>query len=283
MQFLQQPYPFSNDSLKRLRSAFLISLFVFVFLYIFRPFGIDRLENVLKYVSGYGIVTFLVMTLTGVIIPFLFPESFAENSWSVKKEIRHVMLIVLFIATGNLIFSNYMNVAEVSIRSFISFSFFTILIAVIPVTVSVLIKQNYLLKKNLRAANKLTADLYKKNRLISTDQLTTLKSENGKDVFSCKTDDICYIKAAENYVEIFYLETNTIKSSLLRATMKSVHESLKANSQFYRCHRTYIINLQKVFKISGNAQGYRILIENCPETIPVSRTLNSEIAFRISK
>lgn len=62
-----------------------------------------------------------------------------------------------------------------------------------------------------------------------------------------------------------------------------MEENLAEFPEFYRCHRTYIVNLQKVKHISGNAQGYKLHLENIDTLIPVSRSLNEGIAAKFAK
>ena len=51
--------------------------------------------------------------------------------------------------------------------------------------------------------------------------------------------------------------------------------------QFFRCHRTYLVNLDRVGHVSGNAQGYKLHLEGIDNLVPVSRSLNEEINLRL--
>jgi hypothetical protein len=51
--------------------------------------------------------------------------------------------------------------------------------------------------------------------------------------------------------------------------------------QFYRCHRTCLVNLYRVYKVSGNAQGYKLHVEGVEELSPVSRSLNEVIREKL--
>lgn len=61
---------------------------------------------------------------------------------------------------------------------------------------------------------------------------------------------------------------------MLRSTLRRMEDALASWPQFFRCHRTYLVNLDKVAHVSGNAQGYRLHLEGLDDTIPVSRNLN---------
>jgi hypothetical protein len=285
LAFLHQPFPFSSQFKKRLTSALLISLFVFLFLYIFRPFGLSELHSRLLAVTlGYGAVTLVVCLIVTVTLPGLLPGIFSEDKWNVGKEILFLIIIIACVTVGNIFYTASIGIMAITPAVFWRFSIFTLSVGLIPVFAVTLIKQNVLLKKNLNAANKLNNNLSNKVRIRTSDDLpATIHADNPKDNFNGLPVNIYFIKAAENYVEVFYLKNDVIEKQLLRTTLKSAHDDLKKFSQFYRCHRTYIINLEKVRKVAGNAQGYRLELEQIEETIPVSRTLNKDIALRLKR
>lgn len=56
--YLKQPFPKLTS---RWKLIITISLFVAIFLIIFQPFGISLIQNKILILSGYGLVTFLVL------------------------------------------------------------------------------------------------------------------------------------------------------------------------------------------------------------------------------
>jgi LytTr DNA-binding domain len=282
---LSQPFPFTPDFRKRIVSVFLISLFVFLFLFLFRPFGLDQLDgNLLLITIGYGTITFIGILIVTVIIPKLFPKFFIEERWTTGKELLFILITISLIASCNIIYSHYLGFIPVTIDAILNFSLFTFLVAIMPVFALTLIRQNILLRKNLKAANDLSNNLYHKVRLPGSHTNTvTIHSENGKDNFTEDPANIYFLKSAENYVEVHYSVNGKTTRKVLRTTLKSAHDDLKAASQFYRCHRTCLVNLEKVKRVTGNAQGYRLVLENVEESIPVSRGLNNEITLRLKR
>lgn len=285
LTFLRQPFPFTSSALKRLKSAAAISLFVFLFLYIFKPFGIGYMRaNILLVTLGYGCVTMIVTSLITVMVPQLFPQHFPEEEWNTGKEIIFVLFVITCICFGNIIYTSVLGYAPFTLRVFLEFELITLLVSLIPVVTVILLKQNLLLKKNLAAAQELSNSLYHKVRLTEHISSTIIiHAENPKDDFKVTPSEIYFIKAAENYVEIYSADSGQVKKTLLRTTLKSAHNDLKSLSQFYRCHRTFLVNLEKVKKVTGNAQGYRLLLEDYEESIPVSRGLNKDITLRLKR
>ena len=69
----------------------------------------------------------------------------------------------------------------------------------------------------------------------------------------------------------FIIDENKLKKVTHRVTLSSFEIQLKEVSSLVRCHRSYMVNLNKVKNISGNAQGLKLELINHSEIIPVSR------------
>jgi DNA-binding LytR/AlgR family response regulator len=100
-------------------------------------------------------------------------------------------------------------------------------------------------------------------------------SDSGTEVFDCLTVDLLFIKAADNYVEIHYLDLGIPRKKLLRQTLKNILQLLPFK-EFVRCHKSYIVNLNQIASSYGNAQGYKLRIKNTSEVVQVSRS-NSQV------
>lgn len=93
--------------------------------------------------------------------------------------------------------------------------------------------------------------------------------------------ELVYIESASNYVKIYFTRKGAITYSIIRMTMKAAAESVAAHPVFFRCHRAFIVNLNKVDRVEGNAQGYKLRLQDVDESIPVSRSLNREFTDRL--
>ena len=258
---------------------------VFLFLYVFKPFGLHHFEDPddIAIFIGYGLVSFVLLILIQFIVPSLLPNIFTEEKWKVYKEILYTLTIVSCIGIGNMMYSAMCGFISVNAGTFLFSEMTTLMVAIFPVAISVLIKQNYLLRKNLKQSRAISEKLYRKTRMpVLAHTLVLLQSENPKDNISVESKDIYYVSAADNYVEVHLKQNDIVKQILLRSTLKNAHQSLKPFSNFYRCHRTYIVNLDKVQSVTGNSQGYKLILFDTEKQIPVSRILNKELTQRLS-
>ena len=182
-----------------------------------------------------------------------------------------------------MLYSVWVGFVELRGGTLLFFEGVTMLVALFPVTLSVLLKQNYLLKKNLKQSSELSERLYRKFRMPeSGGTMIKLISENPNDNFTAESHDIYYLAAADNYIEVCFKQKNEMKKILLRSTLKNAQDSLKRFSNFYRCHRSYIVNLDKVKSVTGNSQGYKLILADTETAIPVSRSLTRELTQRLS-
>lgn len=317
--FISQPYPINNSIKSRWLRSILIGLFVSLFLFIFKPFGIGNIKNnFLLIVFGYGLTSFAVTAFLNVVCMFILANFFKESSWTNIKEFLWMIVNVSLIGVANTIYSACINIGNFSIHNLFWFELFTLAIAVFPIATVILIKQNYLRNKfehesqainqqlkrivvdeivesteqeliiEQTLSNKLETELKisSPNLMSSVDEnidlpivnkSITIPSENGKDDFTVLKDDLLYIRSSDNYVEVFYVKNNQVNTKLIRASLKNIADRLITEKDIFRTHKSYVVNLNKVISISGNAQGYKLHLEKIEELIPVSRSLNTII------
>ena len=103
--------------------------------------------------------------------------------------------------------------------------------------------------------------------------LAAFPDEKGDLKISIALDNLLYIESADNYVTIFYLNKSKQSRFLLRNSLKWLEENLTNDTPLVRCHRSYIVNMDKV-KVLKKIKGGIVLeldIEGIPD-IPVSKT-----------
>ena len=101
--------------------------------------------------------------------------------------------------------------------------------------------------------------------------------------FTVKLENIYYIKAEGNYVNVFYNNKGGISSFVLRNKIQTIADSL-AGTPLMRCHRTYIVNSNNIKLIRTEDDSYFIDF-NQPglESVPVSKTYSEKIAKRFTE
>jgi len=301
LELLRQPFPFSTQTGQRLRTALLFGLFVFLFLFIFRPFGMGAMgtRQLALATFLYGVVCFTVLTAWFLLLPLLFPGIFRESAWTVWKEILHSMACVLAVCAGNILFTHYYFHEAFTVPLVLKFLWMTVSVSIIPIILMVLLRQVRLMRSFSRQAVELDRQLPVRTGGIPPEEGISgemapeegvdrkaeetgeieFRSENGQDSIYLPVTDFLYAEAADNYVKVFYQGGYKI----IRSSLKRLEDDVSAYEQIFRCHRTYLVNLDKVVHISGNAQGYKLHLEGTGLLIPVSRSLNGEVTRLVTR
>jgi hypothetical protein len=108
-------------------------------------------------------------------------------------------------------------------------------------------------------------------------EMIPFRDEKGVMRISVKTIDLLYLQAADNYVTIVYSTQQKVAKYMLRSSLKLIENDLKG-SPLIRCHRSYMVNFEKVKIIRRESDGLRLELE-APTLleIPVSKTYMNEV------
>ena len=272
LRILVQEYPAPRPVLKSLIIAVLSGLFIALFLLYFKPFNLhlNTDGNMVFHMSFFGCITTFVLLFFLFVFPLLLPNLFSDKNWKLGYQVILNMLILIVIATFNSIYSNYMNSIPFGWDSYWLILSRTSVLGILPIAFITFSDYYLKVKSSLNSASNIIKnkkeflkDLKEVTHQISTD----LKSET----FSFKENDFNYAIAVGNYIDMCSLDENTLKKVTYRVTLSSFEIQVKESSNLIRCHRSYLVNLNKVKNISGNAQGLKLELINQSEIIPVSR------------
>ena len=115
-------------------------------------------------------------------------------------------------------------------------------------------------------------------------EIINLMDNNGNLKLSVKLDNLFYIKAEDNYINVFYQRSGTIASYMLRCKIQTIADNCVDSSSLMRCHRSYIVNINKVSVLHNEADGFVIDFEREGlESIPVSKTYSSKVLEAFNK
>ncbi|UCC43698.1 MAG: LytTR family transcriptional regulator DNA-binding domain-containing protein [Candidatus Zixiibacteriota bacterium] len=282
LRTLRQPALLIVDTGYDLKLSGAVGIFVLLFLGIFQPFGLSRVWPELKYylIVGYSATCFVVLFLNFHFIPKLLPRVFDEQRWTVLKRMIWQLWLVFAVGTGNFLFACCFNLFydfyQLDLDFFLYLQLITLLIAIIPIVVVNLLRQNYELRKNLQASQEITARL---ETIAARDEMPrdkasrdiVLTAENEKDRFMIPADSFLFAQSEGNYTRVFAQE-NSAESLFIRSSLSRIEKQLADFPHLVRCHRAYIVNIKKVKKVTGNALGLSLELESTDKPVPVARS-----------
>ena len=268
-------YPLRYQSKHLPKIVLILFLLIFVTLYLFKPFTVNVSEQKLNYLT-----ICCLHALSPVLIVYLYISTLTRfrkrhpiNDWTLKKEFFHAAIIFLIIGLSGFLLRSaiYSNPDNISWRYLweeirnaylagIVFCFYLICTRFYV---------NYTIDKShgYHAAG-IALEPAKQNL---TAPLIFIKAHVRIDDFYFKADDLLFAKADGNYITLTTVKDGFFKNELKRISLKQLEIQLTAYPYLLRCHRAYLLNVQRVVKLSGNSQGYLISFDSTEDKVPVSR------------
>lgn len=257
--------------------------FITFFIFLLRPFGTQvpagREVAFLGVCALFGLVTALTTVLVHGFC-LLLPGVFDDEKWRLWKEIVFNLCFIGCIGLGNLLLTHFLWETPLNAATFWKWQGLTFAVGLFPTLLGAFIGQIKLQKKYTEEAARLSQQVHPPAPVSHAS--VVLAGDNQNETLRLDAAQILYLSAADNYVQVYYLENDALKSRILRGTMKKMEDALSAFPRFFRCHRTYIVNLDQVSRVSGNAQGYRLHLDGVEASVPVSRNLNETVREKLT-
>ena len=278
-----QPYP-SEDSPRRqwVKAAF-IGGFIGLFLLVFQPFGMNTWETPDKSLKllGFGVITFVVTGLNFTVWQRLFPVQFSDKHWTVGREIALVLANILAIAILNRLYLAWLLDQWVG-QSWLGMILITFLIGIFPTVGAVMLSYIVQLRKYTRQAAELPTHVTNAEPIISDAPapVLTLTAENEKETLTLPPADLLYIESSDNYCTVVYAQHGQPNKVLLRSSLSRLEKQIR-QPHIVRCHRSFVVNLDQVGRVTGNAQGYKLHVGAGHFTVPVARQYNDSLVAQL--
>ena len=300
LTFLRQPYPVPDGPGAQLRRALLIGGFVGGFLVLFQPFELGQWATAHKTlkVAGFGAVSALVTGAWYGGWLALAPGFFRENRWTVGRAALFLNANIALIALANLVYLSWaadVPLAQLRPGWMLAVTFLLGAFPAAGVTAATYVRELRRFRAAAAAlparsvppppptapAEGLPAQVLPAQVLPAgmpaepVASALTFTADNGKDTLTLPLAAVRYLEAADNYCTIWHVPApdQPLARGLLRASLSrlAAQAAAQAPGQFTRVHRSYLVGLAQVTRVSGNAQGYRLHLPGA-EPVPVGRT-----------
>lgn len=115
----------------------------------------------------------------------------------------------------------------------------------------------------------------------ATEHSINFYDKGNRLVFSIAGNNLLYIEAADNYVNIHYLNEGHEDTFILHNTLKEMERRL-ADTSLMRCHRGYIVNINNVKLLRKEGTGLMLELTGSSKVIPVTKTYAANITERLA-
>ena len=289
---LQSPFPFFlNDERKNLLFITGASVYVVLFMTFFHTNYHHTHELTFGENAIFGLVTFVTLFASVIVLPRIFPHAMDPVQWNVGKYLAHMLGTLAVLGFMSALVDHFFIMQERTWQENLLQAYRqTAIISIIPVTLTSLILRNNMLRQNLLSALDGNRDIEKLRNLErdtandnqnTSPALLTLYTETS-ETLTLPLADLLFVRADDNYSTVFWKTDGTITRKLLRANLKHIEAQI-GSTVVIRCHRSYLVHAAAISNISGNANGYRLQVLDSEHSIPVSRAKGKEILEAIRK
>ena len=196
-----------------------ISVWLFIFAFFIRPFddGTINFKMWLLISFGFSLIAFLCYGILAIIQKSIYQKVL---KWNIGFEIVSLIFFQLLFLISTYLY--YKSLVLNGGYDFIKFSRIIILKSALISTPIIVLARIYSVK------------------LIPTkDENIIIRGENKLDILKIRKQDLVCVSNSQNYVEIFFLEENKLKTKLIRSTLKKVQNDFDF---LVKVHRSHLIN-----------------------------------------
>jgi hypothetical protein len=268
-------YPSRFQSANLLKSSVVVFVNLLLFLLFFTPFGVYEPEHKINYIFISVLHAFspaLIFFTYFSILNYFIKSKNQFNNWSLLKEYVHIVFFLILAGLASFIMRDliYNNPNNWSFRylweeirnCFIAGIFFYFFLKVVSFYFQSQKGSPFVLQFQ-PLKNHLDKEVVPSVLFINT--------QVKQDDFILNIDDLLFVKADGNYIELKKSINGKIETELKRISLTQFEIQIAAYPHFFRCHRAYLVNMFKIEKVTGNSQGYQLCFNESDEKIPVSR------------
>ncbi len=270
------PYLFEKRNIINL--ILFTALFALVFINIYSPFGADKWFNLTRFqFFTYSSLVILTGVLVVVISRIIMYHVCKRRIINLGQFLMWIAAEVLAMALFYSLFEKFVLndardfdfLVKMSARN-------TALVLLLPYSVAWLYLSWHDKKEQIRIlAEGLSTD--------STPGMIPFYDDKSVLKLSVKKESLLYLEATENYITVCYLNKGKVSKYLLRATMKRMEESF-AGTGIIRCHRSYMVNFEKVKVIRRDKDNLKLELDHPDVTdIPLSKTYLQNVMQTFAK
>jgi len=264
-------YQFDFSSVNRRFSLVFFTTFAaFVFLNFFEPFGLYYDKSISAqevFVELFIAITvaFVILTITQFVLRPLF-NFFISNIWAL---VVCFFCEAIIISAGWSLLDVLLETKEKSLIALYGENFLAyVLIMCLPYSLFII----YIYFKDKISVVNVSKD----NEKIKTRNIS-FKDESNEVKLIIGSENLLYIKSADNYVEVNYLENDSCKKTLIRNSLKNIEADL-LEYPVIRCHRSFMINTKRIESAKKTTSGFDVKMQFISDSIiPVSRSYVSEL------
>ncbi len=257
---------------------FLLLLYILLF---FQPFGLDKIPITLLIIVSLGYSTMIVLGY-GLSVSIL--RSLKVKKWNKFYEFftyTNCLIFIWLLTYSYAIFSYEFLYpqwgspgGQIIVQDYFFFKSCRYVLGIGYLTYALIqIYHSFYSREsrnseNVKQANQQPIDNFE----ISNTESITIIGKNENENITLNLDSFICINSKGHYLDIFFLceKSHTLKRKTFRNSLKNIEFQLSNFPSLYRCHNSYIISINLLESVYGNAHQAYAKIMYYPEKIPIS-------------
>lgn len=243
----------SGRTFRLVRSA-AVSIGVVFFLFAFRPFGLT-IDSVVDALALLGMAPLNFLIMLGIhVLP-------------IRRQPWRTIVALGFLVVGNM---TYLSVWSQSMHAFET-GLSVVLVIGLTASVVSLWNRGRIPEQEFDARQ---SDIALDRRSIR------LSGEGDQEILQLLPDELLFMKANGNYVDVYYRKDHSVAKSMFRSSLAGLAEQVPGE-QMVQCHRSYFVNLAVARRIV-RAKGRTQIEFDGGQRVPVSRMFGQAVRKAIS-
>ncbi|MEQ8313328.1 MAG: LytTR family DNA-binding domain-containing protein [Gammaproteobacteria bacterium] len=243
-------------------------IFVSLFLLVFQPYGTADFvsEDKTLFLMGYGgIIVIIFYSIKILAMPLIRFIPSCQN-WTIAKQISAlVSLIVLTSLAWYAYWGWYFN-APLTLPGWGRFFLLSFSVTVFPFLA--VLAALYIAWLQWQHGTEGGQENSESQQAIPAT--LRLQGLGEGEVVHLKANQLLFVRAARNYVEVWYHNAGSVNQVLLRSSLQEIANQLPGNLA-QRCHRSYLVNPQRIAAILSRGRTVFARLDVNSPLIPISR------------
>ncbi len=271
--WLYESYPFEQSANEKWKTILIISFLLSLIFVFLQPFGFYPLAKGYLLMGGYLLITLACLSVNYFSLPFFLSVTQSENNYSVRHLILFSAYNFILIGCWNHVF-NSLYIRRDPLFLIGGYEILitvvrTLIVGLLASGIYALIRYNLITRQHLQLSQELNQKLQRQlhDRQFEGKEVIEMTLEDKTVLFP--RDQLIYISSEGNYLAFYFKESK--RPVLHRGRLKEMEKILENYPEFFRCHRSLIINLNYIESSKGNSQGLSLQLRHIDEYLPVSR------------
>jgi hypothetical protein len=268
---LSARYPQNFILRKPVYGALILFLFMSVFMILYQPFDASesrwfnfRVSMFVYSLGASGMALFMILLLKRTRLLG------RKKRWTLPRELLSIYIVLQSMGIAvfllGFIMEDNSTMSRWNLHTFFDSCKNTILIGIIPFIYFTGINYRYLLE----GAGPAFIDMEEESD-DKAGPMIHVSSSLKKESLGFRVNELLFVSSDGNYVDFFLRGDNTPRKVPIRNSISNIEQQFREIPHYFRCHRAFIVNMKAVVSKKGNALGYQVTLQDCPQKIPVSR------------